>query len=330
MLKKADIDKIDKIIRTYQQFIVTTHVNPDGDGLGAEIALAQYLRQKNKTVKILNSSPAPEVYHFLDPNGDIEIYDAQKHVEYVSNADVVFILDISDWQRLRELGKFIQSSHLTKVCIDHHPKNEAFVEHDFIYPKASSTGELIFDLLRGLDAKFTNRITEALYTAILTDTGAFRFTNTSPRVHRIAAELLERDIDPQKIYKEIYENQSRARVKLMAQALKSLDFAYENRLAWMTITQNMLAETGATLKDTDGLSEFPRTIIGVEVALLFIELEDARVKISFRSKGNIVINELARRFSGGGHAFASGATVEGELEAVLKNVIEQAGPLFAA
>ncbi|MCA9743367.1 MAG: bifunctional oligoribonuclease/PAP phosphatase NrnA [Deferribacteres bacterium] len=328
MLKKADIDTIDEIIRTYQQFIVTTHVNPDGDAIGSEIAFAHFLKQRKKSVKILNSSPAPDVFQFLDPNGEIEIYDASRHIEYVSNADAVFILDISDWGRLRELGEFIRGSHLTKVCIDHHPKNEPFVEHDAIYPKASSTGELIFELLHGLDAKLTTRISEALYTAILTDTGVFRYSNTTPRVHQIAAELLGRGINPQQIHKDIYENQSHARVKLMASALASLKFHYENQLATMIITQKMLAEAGASLKDTDGLSDFPRTIEGVEIALLFIELDNDRVKISFRSNGNLVINKLAQSYNGGGHAFASGATLTGTLDGVMQKVLTDAAALF--
>ncbi|MFQ5627566.1 MAG: bifunctional oligoribonuclease/PAP phosphatase NrnA, partial [bacterium] len=254
MLSKTEIQKVDEIIRTYQQFILTAHVNPDGDALGSEIAFAQYLRQRNKTVRILNHSPYPDVYNFLDPNKDVQIYDEQNHIEYVSNADVVFILDISDWQRLKELGKFIQSSQLTKVCIDHHPVEQPLTNCDIIYPKASSTGELIYDLLKGLGAKFTTRINEAIYTAILTDTGAFRFSNTTARVHRIVSELLEMGVDPHKIYKRVYENQTRARIKLMAHVLSSLQFAYDNRLSWMIITQRMLAESGATLKDTDGLS----------------------------------------------------------------------------
>jgi phosphoesterase RecJ-like protein len=328
MLTKTEIARVDEIINTYQQFIITTHVNPDGDGLGSEVALAQYLRQKNKTVKILNSSPFPEMYNFLDPNQDVEIYEEKKHIEIVSNADAVFILDISDWERLRELGKFIKSSRLYKLCIDHHPAEKPFADDDIIYPKASSTGELIYDLLKGLDAKFNMRISEAIYTAILTDTGGFRFNNTTGRVHRIAAELLEKGIDPHKIYQQVYENQTRTRVKLMAEVLGSLQFAYDNQLAWMFITQQMLKDANATLKDTDGFSDFPRSIQGVEVALLFIELEDGRVKISFRSKGKIVINELAKYYSGGGHAFASGATVEGELPTTIDRVVKKAAALF--
>lgn len=328
MLSQTEIAKVDEIINTYQQFIITTHVNPDGDGLGSEVALAQYLRQKNKTVKILNSSPFPDVYDFLDPNHEVEVYDEKKHIEIVSNADVVFILDISEWERLRDLGEFIKSSRLYKLCIDHHPAEKPFADYDIIYPKASSTGELIYDLLKGLDAKINMRINEAIYAAILTDTGGFRFNNTTARVHRIAAELLEKGISPHKIYQQVYENQSRARVKLMARVLGSLEFAYDNQLAWMFITQKMLKDANATLKDTDGFSDFSRSIQGVEVALLFIELEEGGVKISFRSKGKIVINELAKCYSGGGHAFASGATVEGELEEIVPRVVKKAAALF--
>lgn len=328
MLTQEQLKFIDETISKYQQFIITTHVNPDGDGLGSEIALAQYLCQRNRTYRILNSSPAPDVYGFLDPNQEIEIYDADRHVEYVRNADAIFILDISDWGRLNELGNFVKSSRLLKICIDHHPVQKAYADFDVIYPQASSTGELIYELLVGLGARLSQRICEAIYTAILTDTGGFRYSNTTPDVHRIAAELLAHDIDPQQIYREIYENQSPARVRLMAEVLATLRYAFDGQLAYMYISQEMLAKAEATLKDTDGLSDYPRTIRGVEVALLFVELEDGRVKISFRSKGNVVINELARALGGGGHAFASGATVEGRLEDVMRQTVQRASGLF--
>ncbi|RMD92743.1 MAG: bifunctional oligoribonuclease/PAP phosphatase NrnA [Calditrichaeota bacterium] len=328
MISKSQIQQIGEVIDKYNQFIITTHVNPDGDGLGSEIALANFLRQKKKAVKIINNSHVPENYLFLDPNSEIELFSKDRHIEAVTSSDVIFILDISDWARLRELGEIVQGLGTKKICIDHHPLREPFADLDIIYPEASSTGELIFELLVGLGAKINQRISEAIYTAILTDTGSFRFTNTSPAAHRIVATLLENGINPQKIYSNVYENQSLAKVRLMARVLNDLQLDYEGKLAWMRITQKMLKQTGATLKDTEGLADYPRSIAGVEVALLFMELEDGRVKISFRSKGNVVINGLAQYFSGGGHAFAAGATTDGPLEEVITRAIEKAGELF--
>ncbi len=329
MIAAAEVEQIRNIIQTYHQFIITTHVNPDGDGLGSEVALAEYLHQLGKNVWILNSSPVPDNYRFLDPGGKIEVYSQDRHIECLTSADVLFILDISDWDRLRELGKLARSLNLKTVCIDHHPIESPFADLDVIYPDASSTGELIYLLLQQLRARFNHRMNNAIYTAILTDTGSFRFTNTSPAAHRIAAELIESGVDPQNIYSLVYENQSIARVRLMARVLAGLQLEYEGRLAWMKITQQMLKEVGATLKDTEGLADYPRSIAGVEVALLFMELEDGRVKISFRSKGKVVINGLAHQFSGGGHAFAAGASTDGPLDEVIERVLKAAGRLFA-
>ncbi len=329
LIQPKTIQQIGKIIDTYNHFILTTHVNPDGDGLGSEVALAEYLRQRKKRVHIINSSPVPDNYRFLDPNRQMEVFSRDRHIEALTGADVLFIIDISDWGRLRELGELVQELSLKTICIDHHPVNGGFAELDVIRPEASSTGELMFELLKGLGARFSRRICEAIYTAILTDTGSFRFTNTSPAAHRIVAELLESGINPQQIYSHIYENQSLERVRLMARVLAGLQLECDGRLAWMTITQQMLHETGATLKDTEGLADFPRSIAGVEVALLFMELEDGRVKISFRSRGNVVINGLAQKFSGGGHAFAAGASTDGPLQQAVSRVLDEARKVFS-
>ncbi len=328
MLQQSEIQQVRQIIERYNRFVLTTHVNPDGDALGSEMAFARYLQQCGKQVSILNSSPTPETFHFLDPKKMMQQFDARQHIELLTSSDVLFILDISDWKRLRELGELVQTLPIEKVCIDHHLREGRFADVDIIHPQASSTGELLFELFSGLKAKMTVPICEALYTAILTDTGNFRFSNTSPRVMRIAAELMEQGIDRQRIYREIYESQPLTRVKLMARMLDNLTLGCEGRLAWMYVTQAMLADVGTTMKDTEGFSDFPRTIRGVEVALLFLELEDGDVKISFRSQGNISVNALARQYGGGGHEFASGARTEGPIDDAIARVVSAAKGLF--
>lgn len=328
MISAQQIEQVRNIIRAHNDFIITTHVNPDGDGVGSEVALDNYLRQQKKRALILNLTPIPANYRFLDPQRKIEVFHRDRHMERLISADAIFILDISEWGRLRELGEVVREMPMQKICIDHHPLDGSFADVDIIQPEASSTGEVIFDVLTSLGARMNIELSEALYTAILSDTGGFRFSNTSARVHEIAATLLKNGVDHQKIYKSVYENQSIARVRLLAQALDTLQFDYDKRLAWMTITQQMLHDTGATLKDIDGFSDFPRTIRGVEVALLFVELEDSQVKISFRSRGNVVINDFAKKFTGGGHAFASGATVPGPLQPIIERTVADAASLF--
>ena len=331
MIAKHLLEAVKREIQQRQNFIITTHVNPDGDGLGSQAALARYLRSDRggkKTVHVLNSNPTPPNYAFLDPNGDVEVFDARRHSHIVNDAQVVFILDISDWERLRDLGKTIRPSNLRTVCIDHHPADKSFADIDLIYPKASSTGELVYELLSALGAIIDQKTAEALYTALLTDTGGFRFSNTSSHTHDVVARLIEAGASPQTVYQNVYESQSPAKVRLFAKALDSLNFEIDGRLVWFAISQNMIRETGAQPRDAEGFADYPRSINGVEVSLMFLETENGKVKVSFRSKGRHVVNGLANRFGGGGHAFAAGALMEGPLAEAINIVLNEAKELF--
>lgn len=329
MIDPAVLQQIQAIIQNGKKFLLTTHVNADGDGIGCEIALACHLRNLGKQVHIFNHNPTPENLEFLDPRGDIQLYDAHKHSDLVHEMDAVFILDISDWQRLRDLGKLLRTLPLTKICIDHHPADDHMGEIDMILPEASSTGEIMYELLTQLNARLQGRMVEALYTAVLTDTGSFRFSNTNSRAHEIAAALIARGVKPHHIYQEVYERQPANKMRLLGQILNNLNFTKDGRLVWFTITQDMLRSTGTQPRDTEGFADFPRGIDGVELCLMFLETENGKVKISFRSKGKVIINGLANRFGGGGHPFASGALVEGNLQQVVNEVVNEAKELFA-
>ena len=329
MIPEAAFKKIQTHINTGKNFILTTHVNPDGDGLGCEIALATYLRQLGKRVQIFNHSVTPPNYEFLDPLGDILIFEKGRDGHVIEESDVIFIMDISDWKRLRELGEFIKPLSIPKVCIDHHPLEQPFVDLDVIYPKASSTGEMIFELLARLGARIDGRIAQALYTAVMTDTGGFRFSNTTPNAHQIAATLISKGgVQPHVIYQKIFETQPAQRMKLLAMILADLHFEENGQIVWFTVTRAMLNDTGTQPHDTEGFADFPRSIEGVELCLMFLETKDGKVKISFRSKGRHVINGLASRF-GGGHQFAAGAVVEDTMPNVVAMVVNEARTLFS-
>jgi phosphoesterase RecJ-like protein len=331
MINKRSLDAVRNEIQQHQNFIITTHVNPDGDGLGSQVALTRYLRSAaggQKNVHLLNSSPVPPNYSFLDPRGEIEVFEERRHGEIVHAAQVLFILDISDWERLRDLGKMARPSGIKKICIDHHPAATPFGDIDLIDPRASSTGEMMYDLLSGLGAPIDQKTAEALYTALVTDTGSFRFSNTTPRAHEVAARLLEAGASPQTIYQRVYESQSREKVRLFAKALDKLNFDVDGKLAWMVISQPLLRETGAQPRDTEGFADYPRSIDGVEVSLLFLETEKGKVKVSFRSKGQHVINGLANRFGGGGHPYAAGALMDGPLADAIVAVLNETKELF--
>ncbi|MDZ7292324.1 MAG: bifunctional oligoribonuclease/PAP phosphatase NrnA [candidate division KSB1 bacterium] len=329
MIASAALEGIQSVIQNGNKFLLTTHLNADGDGIGSEIALACHLRDLGKEVHIFNHSPTPENVEFLDLQGDIRIFDPQIHCDLVREMDAAFILDISDWERLRDLGKLLRTLTITKICIDHHPAEDRMGEIDIILPDASSTGEIMYELLTRLGARFQGKIVEALYTAVLTDTGSFRFSNTNPRSHEIAAELIARGVKPHHIYQEVYERQPAQKMRLLGQILSNLNFAKNGRLVWFVVTQEMFRATGTQPRDTEGFADFPRSIDGVELCLMFMETETGKVKISFRSKGRVVINGLANRFGGGGHPYASGALVEGNLQQVVTQVVSEAKELFA-
>jgi len=323
MIDSATIEKIDKIIREHEKFIITTHLNPDGDALGAEVAMAEYLRYLKKTVHIINISKTPKNYAFLDEEQEFIHFDKEKHQDLLRNADVFIILDISDWGRLQEIGEIMRESQSPTICIDHHHVNYQFADVDLICEEASSTGELLFEFLEKVNFPLTSRAAIALYTCILTDTGSFRFSNTTSRTHFVASKLLEHSIDTKEIYSLVYEQNTRSKMALLGDALINLHYEFGGKLAWFALTKEMFEKHNASVWDTEGFPEIPRTIEGVEVSLMFTEINDADIKISLRSKGRIVINQVAQKFGGGGHHFAAGAQVKKPLDELVPQVLEE-------
>ncbi len=318
-----DWKRIAQFIENRNDFILTTHVSPDGDALGSEMALSLALEEMGKRCRILNSSPTSVNYQFLDPEGKISKYKADRHLEELSNADGIFILDISDWARLREIGKAIRQLDLPRVCIDHHHPTDKISEIELIDPLVSCTGELLYEFFAYLQVPLSKAIAEALYTCLLTDTGSFRFSNTSPAVHHITAELLEKEVDSRKIYEHVYESCSPAKVSLMGDMLTSLQYECEGKVAWFEVTRQKLRESGAQTWELETFPEIPKMIAGVEIGLMFTEMDRNRTKISLRSKGRIPIIDIAENFGGGGHKFGAGAVLSGSLDRVRENVIEE-------
>lgn len=315
-------------IRRNQNFVITTHVNPDGDGIGSEIGLYRYLQDLNKTVHIINSSPTPRKYQFLDPHQEVVLFDPSLPCAPLLDAEVIFILDISRWERLGPMREITQHHRALKVCIDHHPVCGDFADVNLICQEACASGELVLDLITYMEGKLNARIAEALYSAIITDTGVFRFPNTNEHTHRAAARLLETGISASVIYEQIYERCSPQRVKLMAMAMFNLEYLHSGQLAWTVITQEMLRETGVQPEEVDGFVDTARGIRNVLASFLFLELPDGSVKISLRSKEDVDVNRFAARFGGGGHRHASGILLNGPINDAVDTVLSQSGDLF--
>jgi phosphoesterase RecJ-like protein len=305
---------------------LSTHVGADGDGCGSEAALARILGQHGITAWIVNPTPWPEMFRYLLADG---VVDRTAHgASAIAKADRIVVLDISDVSRLGVLADAVRSHAQRALVIDHHmPGVEPPGDVMLSDVQACATGELVFDLATAIGAEITPAIATALYTAILTDTGGFRFSNTSPRCHAIAAELLRAGVDPHAMYRRIYASHSLGRMHLLRDALTTLGVDEQIGLAWLDIAAGALESYGLTGEDLDGIAEYPRSIAGTRVAVLFRDLGHGKVKVSFRST-DADVNALAKRFGGGGHARASGALIPGTLESVRAEVLGAARELL--
>ncbi len=306
--------------------LITTHVNPDGDGLGSELALHRFLWERGKQTVILNASQTPLFYGFLDPDGLIQSYQSGEPLP--GEVDLLVALDYGKWERLGPMTQTASKSGLPVLCIDHHPSEggESFGDPQVINQHACATGEIIYDLLKSYEGSsppppLSLPVAEALYAAIMTDTGSFRFSNTNGRTHRIAAELLDLGVKPQTTYSNIYESTHPARLRLLGLTLSGLKLSADGRIGWIAVTQEMLKSAEARPEDTEDFVDFPRSLDGVQVSVLFIELPTGIIRTSLRSKGLIRVNRIAMSLGGGGHPFAAGIRVQGPLEEAVPRVL---------
>jgi phosphoesterase RecJ-like protein len=314
-----------EVFRTHHTFVLTTHVNPDGDAIGSEAALADALRRDRKSVEIVNHSPTPAIYDFLDPDRTIRVYQPTRDRALLEETEVIVVLDANQPDRLRSMEHDVIHSRANVVCIDHHLDPHPFARHYLIDDGATSTAEILFRLITHLYGTRLSAFTaSALYTAIMTDTGSFRYPRVDAETHRMVANLIECGADPVGIYSRVYERWTDGRLQLLGETLSKLKTDSEGKIAYVTITQDMLRRTGTSEEDTDNFTTYPMSIGGVRAGILFLELSDG-VKISFRSRGEIPINELAREFGGNGHANAAGARMSGaSLEEIEQRVVHAA------
>jgi bifunctional oligoribonuclease and PAP phosphatase NrnA len=311
-------------LRPGQRVCITTHVNPDGDGLGSEVGLVHLLRARGIEAVVTNPSPTPPRFGFLfeDLPGVDRTAEAVKELR---RADLIIVLDISDISRLGMLIETVRERGVPVACVDHHvstgqlPAGPRYVD-----PEAAATGELIFELAKANGWPITQEIARALYVAIVTDTGGFRFSNTRPRTLRVAAELLETGVDPERIYLEVYARAPEGRPRLFAEALQTLVVEPEYGLAWVTVPPGAIERLGVSSDDLDGVVEFPRSIEGVRMALLFREIAQGRVKVSLRSVGDVDVAAFAKPYGGGGHTKAAGLSLSGSLAEVQAKVLKAA------
>jgi phosphoesterase RecJ-like protein len=312
------------LIKPGMRVALTTHVNADGDGCGSVVALWHLLMERSVRAAITNPTPFPGRYRFLLEGAD-RADKTGEAVKHLQRADAVVVTDISDLGRLGHLGRIIERITVPVVCIDHHASEGVLPDGPrLVDPAACATGELIYDLAQTAGWTITLLTARALYVAIMTDTGGFRFSNTTPRALKVAAHLLAHGLDPEDTYSNVYASESEGRIRLIAEVLDTLVVEPEYGLAWVTVPPGALERHGLQADDLEGVVEYPRSLRDVKLALLFRPLANGRVKVSFRSMGSVDSASLAESFGGGGHRKAAGASIAGDMAAVQSLVLAAA------
>ncbi|MBI5118096.1 bifunctional oligoribonuclease/PAP phosphatase NrnA [Candidatus Poribacteria bacterium] len=301
-----EISHLLEIIETHRSFLLLSHVDPDGDAIGSLIAFALLIERKGKKAVAYDQDGVPEIYRFLKGcDRIVSVIPPAEHFE------VAVFLECPDVRRAgTACSPFIEKIPLW-VNIDHHMENSRFGHLNIIDENLSALGETLFDLYRESKEPMDSAVAEALYAAIMTDTGSFKYINTTPRAHEISAQLIRLGINPYRMYEEIFETLSRPAALIAARAHSTLEI--DNGISCITITLDMFKETGSTADDTQEIVNLGRNIKDVEVALLFRETANG-VKVSLRSKHNVNVNEIAVKFGGGGHLRAAGCTIEADMK----------------
>ena len=314
-----------------ERVVLTTHLRPDGDAIGSEIALARALMAAGKTVLILNTDAVPRTMDWLveeQPAGLVQLYESGNLAQAtaVAEADALVVLDANARHRLGPVGDVFAQSGRPVLLVDHHPDPERWFTMSCVRTDASAAAEIVYDLVAGVDPALIDRaVATALYVGIMTDTGSFRYGATTPRTHAIVSDILVRgDLRPEPIHVALFDGRSLASLRLLAAALATIQTHYDGRFATILVTQATIRQTGAFFDETEGLVNYALSLDGVVAAAIFLELPSG-VKLSFRSKGDCPINGWATHFGGGGHANASGAYVAGaQLKRLLKDVVDAA------
>lgn len=312
-------------ISASERIVLSTHENPDPDGLGSALALCEHLKDLGKDCRILSGSREADLYDFLDVNGWLETYDPATHNDWLKACDLAIVLDLGDFPRLRILGDALLAFNIRIASIDHHasnPDRTPDYQPNVLDIRSSSTGTLVWQYFNEYrDQPISYDMAVALYAAVSTDTGSFKYSNTDVRAHNMAIAMLKLGVQPYEIYQQIYEQVEHVQVRLMGMMIGNIQFSEDNRISWSIITQKMFDDAGASKSDTDGFSEYLRSIKGVEVGILLREVGEKETRISLRSKGKVVINRVAQKLGGGGHGFASGISMEISGAEVVKSLV---------
>jgi phosphoesterase RecJ-like protein len=310
---RNDLEAICRLFREKNRFLIACHENPEGDAIGSELALALALRKMGKTATVLNSDPVPESLLFL-PGSDTVTFEADG-----SSHEVAVVVDCGSPERTGHVQSELRKCPIM-VNIDHHSTNNAQGDYCLIDPEAAATGILVHRILTALGVTIDRDVAVNIFVAILTDTGSFRYSNSSPEAFYVAGDMVRVGLDPWEVAEKVYETQTAGKLGLLGRVLGSLELSAGGRVAAVTTNKKDLADFSATKDHLEGIINYPRSIAGVEVAAAFREEETGEYRVSFRSKGKVDVSAIASALGGGGHRNAAGCTVLGSLDEVKRRV----------
>ncbi len=298
-----------EIVNAHQTFVLTSHVRPDCDALGSELGMAGVLESLGKRVRIVNAETTPPNLSFIDPAKKILALGKDVFLEDVISTDVIMVLDTSAWIQLGAMADAIRLAPSLKVIVDHHLTQDDLGAEIFKDTSAEATGRLVVEAAEALGVALTSEIATPLFAAVATDTGWFRFGSATSGTYRVAARLIDAGARPAQIYGDLYEQDSLGRMKLRGVVLQRIVSELGGRLGHTYIRQKDFTDTGAVPSDTEDLINIVLSVRGTEVAVIFVELSQGGVKVSFRSRGTLDCSQMAAQFNGGGHKAAAGATL---------------------
>ncbi len=321
MKKNDSLSAICQALKKKDNFLFASHVNPEGDAVASVLALESLLRRIGKKTMIACEDPFPERLACLPSKR----WNQAKDVPASRKFDALVVADCPTLERIGAVQKLL--SPQTEIFnIDHHISNTQFGRYNYIQPSASACGEVIYDMFKQFKIKINKEEATALYVSISTDTGSFKYSNTTVKSHQIASELIKTGIDIEQINDALYATYSLAKIHLYSLLLGKVKTSQDGTIAWVALTKNDLKETGATYEDTEGFIDFLKYIKEVQFSFFMSEMgnsQNGQVRISFRSKGKYDVAQVAAKFGGGGHKKAAGCTINGTLEQATDQILEQ-------
>ncbi|CEH31947.1 exopolyphosphatase [Aneurinibacillus migulanus] len=316
---KASLEAAASFLNEHDHFLVVNHVNPDGDATGSLLAMKWILHRLGKQATLVNEGETPVKFMFL-PGAD-EIIDASVQAER-HTYDAIITCDCADFARIGEVKMWF-APNCALLNIDHHPTNDLFGTVNLVRTDAAATAEIIFDLINHIQLVPGKELATCLYTGLLTDTGGFRYSNTTSHVMAAASELLGYGVEPGSIAERVLESITKAHISLLQRSLQTLQLTDDDKAAYLTVTLSDLTATGASSEDTEGIVNYGRNIDGVEVGVLFKEVAEDQIKVSFRSRSEVDVASIAKSLGGGGHIRAAGCTVAAPLMEAKRIVIQK-------